>query len=395
MLWFARVVAAQALMATAIHGIRPIVTYQALAIGASPAEIGIIAASFGFLALFTGIAAGQWVDRSGEKAFMVGGLAAAALSTGILVTANSVATMIVGMTLLGLSQMASVVAIQTMVANGGDPKRQDERFAMQTLSVSIGQLAGPALATFVAGAMSETTTIPSLEAISVTLVVFTVILALATALGLTLVRWPPLQHARDTAVRAAPVAGSTVMRVLRAPSMPHALLASMAILAAMDIVIAYYPAFAASHGIGIQTVGLLLAVRAAGAFAGRAVMIPLLRRMGRRKLILASLVVPGLAVGTLPVLPDVIGSQYAAMALIGIGLGIGGPLTLSWVAARAPFDVRSTALGVRLSANRLAQFVLPVGAAVVAGTAGVGPIFFCLTAVLGLGAVSVLLTDFE
>ena len=395
MYWFARVVAAQALLATAIHGVRPMVTYRALALGASPAEIGIIAASFGFLALFTGIAAGRWVDRSGEKIFLVVGLAAATLSTGLLVVATSVVAIIAAMTLLGLAQMASAVSVQTMVANAGDPKRQDERFAMQTVAVSVGQLVGPLGAAFIASALSASATIPSLEATSVTLLVFTFTLAIATGLGLSLVRWPPLRHARDTAVQGAPVAGSSVMRVMRSPSMPHALLASMAILAAMDIVIAYYPAFAASHGIGVETVGLLLAARAAGSFAGRAAMVPLLRWLGRRRLLVASLLVPALAIGTLPLAPDAIGWQYVAMVLSGIGLGLGGPLTLSWVAARAPFDVRSTALGVRLSANRLAQFVLPMGAALVAGTAGVGAIFLCLTAVLGLGAVSVILTDFE
>jgi MFS family permease len=74
------------------------------------------------------------------------------------------------------------------------------------------------------------------------------------------------------------------------------------------------------------------------------------------------------------------------MVLIGLGLGIGQPMTIAWVANRAPRQERALALGVRLTGNRAALLVVPTVMGVIAGASGITAIWLVIAAFLGFGA---------
>ena len=122
-------------------------------------------------------------------------------------------------------------------------------------------------------------------------------------------------------------------------------------------------------------------------------MLPLIRLLGRRRLLALSIVMPAVSLAAFPLL-DAPFLLYTAMVLTGFGLGLGQPITLSWVVSQAPVDVRGTAIGVRLSGNRLGQTVLPVGIGAIAGGAGVTAVFTSLAVLLGLSATAVLVASF-
>jgi MFS family permease len=65
-------------------------------------------------------------------------------------------------------------------------------------------------------------------------------------------------------------------------------------------------------------------------------------------------------------------AMVVVMATAGFGLGIGQPVTMSWVAALARPETRATALSVRLMGNRVGQMAVPVLAGLVAGATGAG-----------------------
>src|SRR5690606_31647506 len=81
------------------------------------------------------------------------------------------------------------------------------------------------------------------------------------------------------------------------------------------------------------------------------------------------------------------GLLVALMVVIGLGLGLGQPLTMAWVAARAPKAMRGLALGIRLSGNRLGQLVLPAAAGLVFDALGMEAMFWSVGALLAISAV--------
>jgi MFS family permease len=389
-------------MSVTMNGMRPMVSYRALALDAGPAEVGLITAAFGVLSLLIAIPAGRWVDRLGEARFMAAGTATIAIVGVILVTSDSLLVLGFAMLALGAGQIIAAVAIQTIIANGGSPEGRDGRFGTQTVVASFGQLIGPATAgLIVASAMRAQGSGLGHVPLHATDGVFA--LGAVTAVGaciaaLSLWRWPPRIHAaNDRPARVGPQESTlkAVGRVMRIPSIPQAMLASLAVLSCIDILVVYLPVYGEAHGIPVETVGLLLAVRGGASMAARAMMLPLRRLLGRRRLLIASMAVPALMLILLPLGGAETLPLAIAVAFIGFGLGMCQPLTMTWVATQSPVDIRGTAIGVRLSANRFGQFAIPALAGLVAGAAGITVIFWSLGALLALSALLVTGAAFE
>jgi MFS family permease len=160
------------------------------------------------------------------------------------------------------------------------------------------------------------------------------------------------------------------------------------VLSSVNILIAYLPVYGEATGLSVEIVGLLLAVRAGASMVSRALIAPMRRFLGRRDLLVTCMVVPAVVLIVMS-FTAAIPALLVAMVLAGFGLGLGQPLTLSWVAGQAPEDLRGTAVAARLGGNRVGQFVLPAAVGLVAGIAGVGAVFWALGLLLGAGAVFV------
>ena len=124
--------------------------------------------------------------------------------------------------------------------------------------------------------------------------------------------------------------------------------------------------------------------------AARMLMLPLIRILGRRWLLASSMLVTASSLSALPLAGADTATLYALMACGGTGLGLAQPITISWVAGRAPAGARATALSMRMTANRLGQLLLPSAVGVIAGAAGVSAIFMSLGVLLTGSATFVL-----
>jgi MFS family permease len=186
-----------------------------------------------------------------------------------------------------------------------------------------------------------------------------------------------------------PLVASTRL-ILRLPSMREAMLSSITILASIDILAAYLPLLGEATGLSVQTVGALLAVRAGGSVVSRLFMATVLVRFGRRLVLSTGLGAAGFGMLLLPLADGNVVTLFIGMALVGLGLGLGQPITISWVSTIAPESLRGTALGVRISGNRVTQLVAPALAGGFVATAGVTAIYPLLAVLLFASAGSVL-----
>jgi predicted MFS family arabinose efflux permease len=393
--WFPRALLLNVILAAVTHAVRPIVTYRGLALDVGPAELGLIAASFSILAIVAGLVAGRWINRWTEiPVLLVSLLAMAVLTVSIIGLGVSFATLLAMVALLGGAQTVAAVSLQALIANAGTAEGRDSRFSMQTIAASVGQLLGPAAAASILLIEGAGTTV-TVGATDAALAATGALLAVGAAIAVSLVLVPPSEHARDHPVAPAVTTGRfPIERVLRTPTVARAMVVSMIVFAAIDTLVAYLPALAAAHGIGVDGVGLLLACRAGCALLARLALMPLLTRVPRGRLLMAATLLPAAGFALVPISPA-LPSLFVAMALIGVGLGIGAPLTMSWVAGRSSFELRATALGLLVSGNRVAQVALPAGSAVVASFAGLGAPFLATSAVLALASVVVSTTSFE
>jgi MFS family permease len=389
------------LYAATIHGLRPIVTYRALALGAGPAEVGFVAASYAALAMFVAVPAGRWVDRFGERPFLLVGMTILGVVLLTMAASDNVPVLAAAMLALGAAHMIAAVAVQTLIANAGAANGRDGRFGVQTVVASLGQLVGPAIAgLLVASAMASETLLEgapeglasstvTVEATDGVFLIGAAAAAIGTLVALSFWLRPPSRPeaaADGYRRRVPPRTWASISRVIHQPSMAQALIASLAVLACIDILVAYLPVYGVVHGIPVATIGLLLAVRAGASMASRILMMPLRRLLGRRRLLVASMGIAAIALAALPLAGSALVPLVVAVTVMGFGLGLGQPLTLGWIATQAPEDVRGTAIGMRLTANRLGQLGVPAVVGLVAGVAGVAAIFWSLGGLLGAAA---------
>lgn len=112
----------------------------------------------------------------------------------------------------------------------------------------------------------------------------------------------------------------------------------------------------------------------------------MLLRFGRKPLLVASMAAAAAALAILP-LAGPTGAVFV-MILLGVGLSLPQPLTMAWVISHTAPDLHGSALGMRLTANRFGQTLIPMVIGGVAVPLGIGAIFWANAALLALsGAV--------
>ncbi|HWP63342.1 MAG TPA: MFS transporter [Candidatus Binatia bacterium] len=391
----------------AVNAVRPIVTYRALDLGAGPFEIGLVQSAFSILPAATAVAIGRLVDRRGEARFLAGAMAVLAVASLVTATADSLPVLAAAMTLLGLGQITSHVAGQTMIANRGPREQRELRYGWYATCASLGQLVGPAVAALVLGSsIAAGVAEPGRSSVDARAVigstgnpqapVFLVGAGMAAAafvLALTIPHRRP--RSRPTSeVEASVGLARAAWLVVRRPGMATAMLVSITVLSSVDVLVAYLPAYGEAVGLSVETVGLLLSVRAGASLASRLLMGVLIDRLGRERLLATSMILAALGVGALILVPPT-PILVALMIAAGLGLGLGQPMTIAWVANRSPRRERALALGVRLTGNRASLLVVPTAVGALAGATGLTSIWLVVAGFLALGAIAALRTPFD
>lgn len=397
--FFAWQMAAVVLSIMAVNMLRPFVTYRAVDLGAGPVEVGWLAASFAVAPALVALPIGRAIDRYGEVRFILFALAALVLGGVLGSQSRSLGSLLLAQVISGLGHSTNLIAQQALIANRAHENR-DERYGMFSTMAALGQFAGPlvAAALVVQTSVKDSATVvansqaPAFIGASCAalLAVFSVVIGLRQSGSLfgqasTTQTVSPLER-----VGLLTAARQAVVR----PGMPSAMLVSMAVVASIDVLIAYLPLYGETHGLGVETVGMLLAARAAASMTSRIFLGYLIARVGRSRLLAAGLTTAALALAMLPFVPSE-PALFAAMALIGFGLGLGQPITTAWVAGQSSRADRATALSVRTIGNRVATMIVPAAIGVVAGAGGLVAGFWLLSAMLAIAGRTALVAPLK
>lgn len=366
-----------ALLQASIYVIRPMITYRGLELNADAGTIGILGAVYALFPVLLALFFGRAVDKYGERTFLLLG------GSGILISAlclQNVSTLFglgIFTATAGVSHLAVMVGGQTMMAKRSPTDLYDTYFGYYTFSASLGQMIGPLLGGIVAGsagALPESTANAFIAAAILAGIGLLPLLISSKSSNL-------LSHTKEIGskkIRIAPL--------LRNKGISSAIFTSLIISSASDILVVFLPLFGKEQNFTPTTVGLLLSVRAAMAMISRFFLGNLSLRFSARKVMIISGAISAISCGLL-----IFGSTFLVAAFIiavaGFALGIGQPLTMAWVSRSSKLEERAMAISLRLTGNRLGQFVLPLIAGVTAGSMGVGAVFIVLSGMLGVSTV--------
>ncbi|MFI3893068.1 MFS transporter [Kocuria rhizophila] len=417
--WLWVLVAAAVLTQSGLNLFRPITSYKLLGLGADPVVVGLTTAAYALLPLVTALWLGRMSDRIPQlRLLILAGVGFLALAGVGLALANSVWFVFAASAVLGMGHLCFTIGGQTAIARYAADRDLDKGFGWFTAAFSAGQMIGPALGGWIVGHGSDVTSPERLAAVNESLwigVLVTVLAAplLAFRLG-PASRRPgagapsdddaaaaPAPHgtsAPDTSATTSGTAGDDapsaakhepraderpdVLRILRTPGVMSNMVASLSLLAMIDILTAFLPLVGEEAGVAPSVVGVLLGARGLASIASR-LLLPLLSgRFSRRALLIASLLASGLALIVPPLLLDSFWWAALFLAVGGFFLGLGQPLTMTLISTAVPGTWRGSALAVRLMGNRLGQVVLPVAAGAVAAPFGPGGAIWLTCALL-------------
>lgn len=369
-----------ALLQASIYVIRPMITYRGLELNAEARTIGILGAVYALFPVLLAVLFGRAVDKYGERTFLLLGGMGILISALCLQNVSTLFSLGVFTATAGVSHLAVMVGGQTMMAKRSPADLYDTYFGYYTFSASLGQMIGPLLGGVIAGsagALPKSTSNAFLTA--AILAGFGLLPLLISSKSSNLLN--QTKQSGTPKIKIAPL--------LRNKGISSAIFTSLIISSASDILVVFLPLFGQEQNFTPTAVGLLLSLRAAMAMLSRFFLGNLSNRFTARNVMVLSGAVSTVSCGLL-----IFGSTFLLAAFIiavaGFALGIGQPLTMAWVSRSSKIEERALAISLRLTGNRLGQFVLPLIAGATAGSLGVGSVFLVLSGMLGVStAVSI------
>ena len=177
--------------------------------------------------------------------------------------------------------------------------------------------------------------------------------------------------ARKEAERSKP---PPLRDLLFIPGLTTIMLISVVTVVAQDLIVVYLPLLGAERAMSVDSVGMLLTVRASASMVSRLLFARLHAALGRTPLTIISTLVSAVAYGLLA-LPLPLPAMYAAIALAGFALSIAITASIAGVLGIASGGAVGTANSLRTMGNRIGQFIIPFLASLIAAATGTAGIF--------------------
>jgi MFS family permease len=351
-------------------------TYRALEFGISLSWIAVISAGFALFPITLAVPIGRQNDKGFERLSFAFGVVLLLCTLLCLAWFPASTTLLFGLTcILGVSQMLILAALQSMLTRCCDITRVDTVLGYFMVATSLGQIIGP----LTIAAMAD----GSGPFLSTQLLVVCVVGALILLITGIFFLACPFGGACRRKQGTIPIALSDL---LANRGLIWTIAASSLCVTTGDLILVYFPVLCLDLGIDPGTMGLLLALRAGTAMLSRAFFVQLIARFGRERTMLAAMLLASLAILPLAMGPPVMAIALA-MCLSGFGLGIAVTASLSLTLALAPADARATAMSLRLTANRIGQFVIPALSGSLVAVVGTGSVFIVMSAMLAASGV--------
>ena len=357
------------LQGISMRGAKILVSLSALAQGATPFQVGVLAAMFAAFPLLLAVYAGKISDRIGVARPILAGCVVMAAGIAVPLATPGIAGLVLASALVGLGHIFFHVSIHNLIGAYGEGEARTRNFSTFALGASIAAFVGPSLTGFSIDAWGYPRSHMLLAAISVLPMI-------------VLLAYPRVVPARP--VRAKEEAHGGSLALLRDPGLRRTLLMSGAAITGIELFTFYFPVYGRSVGLSASAIGLVMSSYAVAAFLVRMGMPRATRRMGELGVLTASLFMAGAVYLLVPLVDEA--PLLAAIAfLLGVGLGCAQPLTIILTYNHAPPGRSGEALGLRLTVNKLTQIVVPLAFGAMGSAFGLVPVFWANGAFLLTG----------
>ena len=328
--------------------------------GGSPLVVGSVVALYALFPAVLALPAGRMTDRLGYKIPLVFGTGGVCVALLLPFVWPTMTTLYVTASVIGLAFMALQLGTQTLAGAIAKPEDRARNFSLLSLGFAGANFSGPLLTGFL------------IDQVGYAWTFFAIAMPLVPALAISLMgtRWIPKSvHAKAEAVRGG------MFDLLKIKALRDTLIASGIVSAAWDVYQFFMPIYGRSLGLSATAIGAIMSAFAVSIILVRLVLPFVLRRTGEVQLLTYAMFVAAASFCLFPLLSG--GWALAAASfLLGIGCGVGQPLSMTLVFNASPKARAAEATGMRITVNQVTHFVIPLLFGLVGSVAGYPVVFF-------------------
>ena len=363
---------------TAIYGTRPIIPMLAHQLGLGAFEIGLLASMFSIFPFFMAIKVGILVDKWGTKWPIIIGTIGVTTALVLPFLMPSIPILYLSQILAGASQILVNLSLQNLVGLASSASRRHYNIGWFTFATAGGQFIGPVCTGLVANYSDR---------LSYAFLTGAIVSLIPVIIGLRGLLSNGVKNEKTAVAdqENQPVIEHSALQLLRIRGMHKAILASMSVQLTKEVMMTYFPLYAAQNGISPAEVGLIVGMQGLASMFVRLFQGPVTKYFKLNLVILTSLLLGGISFILLIISKEVLILSLLT-CIIGFGLGLVQPISLAIVIELCPRGYSGKILGLRLTGNRLAQSLSPVAFGGIASLFGIKPVFSICGSLLTLGA---------
>ncbi|MEH7380292.1 MFS transporter [Bacillus sp. JJ1533] len=352
-----------------VMGTRPLVSLLSHELGASPVEIGIITGIFSLLPFFLAIQIGKYIDKHGYKVIILVSSLFSFIGLLLPMVITNIFGIYISQVITGVAYTTFVVAGQTMTGINANDKNRDINVMRFSIGMALGSFLGP----FIGGLISEEWGYQN----AFLGLGLGCLFALFLALLLVEIKGDKAQESKKQKI-------TNTIGLLKDSTLRKVFLIGVLILFGKDMYAAFFPLLGLEFGLSNSMIGIIISINALAGIIIRWSLPFLLNNFSRTKIIVGSIFLSGICIIILPFFTNWVVLTVLSFTL-GMGLGIGQPLSISATIQYLPKERVGEGLGLRLSANRLTQLIAPVIVGSIAEVVSIKGVFYFVGVVLCFG----------
>jgi MFS family permease len=354
---------------SAYKGTRVLNTLYALELGATPLHIGLLLATYGVFPLLLAVSAGRIADRYGSRIPLIAGMIVSTIGAILPWFAPSMLLLFVAAAVTGFGFILGQVALQSLIGTLGEGKARTRNFNNYALIVAVADFTGPVLAGFSIDHFGHVRTYLVLAFLAATAVLTVFVLA------------KRVPRYRRPAPRPE---GQRMSDLFRDVNMRRVLIAGAVVMTGIDLFQLYMPLYGHQVGLSASAIGMILGAAAAATFVSRALLPLLVSRYGEEKTLLYSLFLTAAMFTLIPLFSGAVVLGIICFTL-GLGMGLGQPLTVMLCYRYSPAGRGGESLGLRIAINNSMHVVVPSVFGAVGAAFGLAPVFWVSAGVIAAG----------
>jgi MFS family permease len=355
-----------ALIHAGFGGAKVALPLHALHLGVDAFTVGVMMALWALCPMLIALYVGKLVDRVGARVPMLAG----AIGVAVAILVPFVFPGMVGLYVMALAVGTAFqfffVPIQGITGALGGPEDRARNYSLLAIGFSIASFLGPLIAGF------------SIDYLGYRMAYLVLAVWVAVAALLLFFKGHLLPRAPATGAQSKK---SSSFDLLRDGRLRDALVASGLISIAWDLYLFYFPIYGHSIGLSASVIGMVISAFALAVFAIRVVLPRLVRQWSEFQILLYAIGFAGAVFLLFPLFRDP-WLLAAASFLLGLGCGVGQPMSMSLIYGLAPPGRASEGAGLRVTFNHFTHLVVPLAFGGIGTAFGFGPVFVSCSALL-------------